>query len=122
MDINLSERIRTARKRAGLTQTALAKRLKIALPTLNKYENNHRIPSAELLSRMAILLDCEPGWLLSGEGAGADRVAEATPGFGDPQIALIVKMLYDMDKEAKDDALRYLEAQKLWREKKLKEG
>jgi transcriptional regulator with XRE-family HTH domain len=64
----LFERIRLARKTAGMTQEALAQKLEIAYPTLNKYEKGRRIPDARLLNRMAAILDCDPGWLLSGEG------------------------------------------------------
>ena len=69
MNKKLGDRIALARKRAGLTQEELAKKLDIAYPTLNKYERGHRIPDAELLSRMVKLLDCDPGWLLTGEGS-----------------------------------------------------
>lgn len=72
MLISLGDRIKHARNRAGLTQVELAKKLKIAYPTLNKYEREHRIPDASLLSRMAKILGCDPGWLLSGENTDPD--------------------------------------------------
>ncbi len=67
MGKELGQRIRVARKAMKLTQEKLAKKLGIAYPTLNKYENGHRTPDAELLSMMSTILDCDPGWLLSGE-------------------------------------------------------
>jgi len=63
---NLGERIKDARLKAGITQADAAKMLSIAFPTFNKYENNHRIPDAELLNRMVDLFGCDPGWLLTG--------------------------------------------------------
>lgn len=68
MGINLGKRIKLARSRAGLTQAELSQQLGITYPTLNKYERGHRMPGAELISRMAKLLECDPGWLVSGEG------------------------------------------------------
>ncbi len=73
MLISLGKRIKQARNRAGLTQVELAGKLEIAYPTLNKYERGHRIPDASLLSRMAKLLGCDPGWLLSGENTDTDH-------------------------------------------------
>jgi len=64
----LSERLKIARKRAGLTQVRLAEKLGITYPTVNRYERGHRIPDADLLARIAEILDCDPGWLLSGHG------------------------------------------------------
>ncbi len=72
MIISIGDRIKHARNRAGLTQVELARKLKIAYPTLNKYERGHRIPDASLLSRTAKLLECDPGWLLSGEDTVSD--------------------------------------------------
>lgn len=69
MDNKIGERIKKARKRAGFTQEALAEKLGIAYPTLNKYEKSHRTPDSALLSRMVTILDCDAGWLLTGEGS-----------------------------------------------------
>lgn len=78
MDSSLADRIKLARKKAGLTQVNLAGKLGIAYPTLNKYERGHRIPDASLLNRMANVLGCSPGWLLSGKDtdAGAQPVPD----------------------------------------------
>ena len=72
MDNLLGDRIKKMRKRAGLTQTKLAEKLGIAYPTLNKYERGHRTPDAALLNRLAKLIECDPGWLLSGESPDID--------------------------------------------------
>jgi len=68
MDTYLGERIKIARKKAGLTQGELAKKVGITYPTLNKYEKNHRVPNSQILDRIARELNCDPGWLLSGAG------------------------------------------------------
>lgn len=64
---NIGDRIKTARKRVGITQGELAKRVGVSLQTLNKYEKGHRTPDARLLGMVAKELCCDPGWLLSGE-------------------------------------------------------
>src|SRR3970040_473566 len=64
---NIGNRIKTARKRAGITQGDLAKRVGVSLQTLNKYEKGHRTPDARLLGSIVKELGCDPGWLLSGE-------------------------------------------------------
>ncbi len=47
--------------------------LGITYPTLNRYERGHRTPDADLLNRMAKILECDPGWLLSGKGEDDDN-------------------------------------------------
>jgi SOS-response transcriptional repressor LexA len=84
MIINLGDRIRIARKRAGLTQEKLAEKIGITYPTMNKYERGHRIPSAELLARIAKILGCDPGWLLSGEGSSIE--AQPVPALPTPVL------------------------------------
>ena len=71
--ISLGERIRDARKGAGLTQADLADKLDIALPTLSKYEKGHRSPDALLLSRMVKILECDPVWLLMGSQSTSEK-------------------------------------------------
>lgn len=68
MDKKLNKRIIIARKSKGFTQKLLAQKLDISLPTMNHYETGKRIPSAGLLAELAKVVDCDAGWLLSGEG------------------------------------------------------
>jgi SOS-response transcriptional repressor LexA len=68
MNNNLGDRIKKARNKAGFTQGELAKKVGITYPTLNKYEKNHRVPNSQILGRIAKELNCNPGWLLTGEG------------------------------------------------------
>lgn len=119
MNMILAERICHARKRAGLTQADLAERLKIALPTLNKYEKGHRIPDAELLSRMADILNCDPGWLLS----GVEIVAEEPVNYGlDSVSQRIMTGLTGLDEKSREDVLKFIEGQLLWLKSKQLQG
>src|SRR3989304_3076994 len=67
MTNNIGDRLKTARKKVGITQGELAKRVGVSLQTLNKYERGHRTPDARLLGIIVKELGCDPGWLLSGE-------------------------------------------------------
>lgn len=64
----LHDRIKEARSASGLLQSEVAEKLDIAVQTYNKYEKGHRIPDSDHLNRMVKIFDCDPGWLLSGEG------------------------------------------------------
>jgi transcriptional regulator with XRE-family HTH domain len=103
-----------------MTQKALAMKLDIAYATLNKYEKGHRLPDALLLGRIASVLDCDPGWLLSGRGEmSPNRGDESPAGLGEPpdpldnRIMQLVKGLPDADKR---DILKMAEEKRLLRE------
>lgn len=50
-------RIKKARKKAGLTQLQLAKKVGINREYLSRIENNHSSPSLELLRKIANVLE-----------------------------------------------------------------
>lgn len=68
MTNKINKRIIISRKSKSFTQKYLAGKLEISLPTMNHYETGKRMPSAELLAKLAQVVECDPGWLLSGEG------------------------------------------------------
>lgn len=81
--------VRRARRRAGLTQAALAEMLAISPSYLNLIERNQRPLSAALLVRLAEQIDFDPRALAAGEpGGGAEairrRLADAM--FADLEI------------------------------------
>ncbi len=106
-DNQLGKRIKQARKKVGLTQMKLAKKIGVAYPTLNKYENGHRTPDSMLLANMADILDCDSGWLLSGKSAFN----------GDVELSEIVNILQNDLPEAKEFVLMVLKGKK-----QVKEG
>lgn len=61
------ERIRSARKKANMTQTELAKKLNIPYQSIGQWERNLRNPKQETLRRLAQALDCDVLWLLWGD-------------------------------------------------------
>lgn len=61
------QRIKEARKKAGLTQKELGAKLGVAYQTLAQWENDLRNPKQETIQRIANALDCDFYWLLWGE-------------------------------------------------------
>lgn len=67
MFIKLGDRIRMARKNAGLTQAELAEKIGKAFGSINNYERGHRLPDAQVLKNICEITGANPGWLLTGE-------------------------------------------------------
>lgn len=61
------QRIKAARKRAGLTQKELGSRLGVSYQTVAQWENDLRSPKQETLQRIATALACDFYFLLFGE-------------------------------------------------------
>ena len=81
--------VRRLRRRAGLTQAAMAEMLAVSPSYLNLIERNHRPLSASLLVRMAEQFDLDPRTLAAGEpggGAVAIRRRLADPLFADLEV------------------------------------
>jgi predicted transcriptional regulator/DNA-binding XRE family transcriptional regulator len=81
--------VRRLRRRAGLTQAAMAEVLAISPSYLNLVERNQRPVSATLLVRLAERFDFDPRGLAAGEpggGAAAIRRRLADPMFADLEI------------------------------------
>jgi SOS-response transcriptional repressor LexA len=108
MGKELGQRIKAARKGiAGLTQEKLAKKLGIAYPTLNKYENGHRTPDADLLAQMATILDCDPGWLLSGEEGDLEKLPKPK-GVSVFRTPVLNKISSEFPKNASKEVMSYI--------------
>lgn len=101
-----------------------AKQIGVSFPGYQNYEYGERVPPGPVLTRIAELCGVSVDWILTGQEAGADRVAQPDEPYLDDLSKKIVDMLQGMNKEQKREALRFIEGQKLLadREKKLKEG
>lgn len=60
--------IKKARERLGLSQIDVAKSLEITQGSVSQWENGLSLPRAELLPKLAALLNCTVDELLSGSG------------------------------------------------------
>ena len=64
----LGERLKKAREYAGLSQEALAKKLKIGKRTLIDYEKGASEPKVSIVKNIAEICNVNTNWLLTGEG------------------------------------------------------
>ena len=62
----LSENIKTIRKNKGLTQEELASKLNVVRQTVSKWEKGLSVPDAELLKKLAEVLETDVSTLLGG--------------------------------------------------------
>lgn len=83
--MNLSQRIKAARKHAGLTQRQLAEAVKVEQPLISQLETGKTLKSAHI-AQMAKVCGVSAIWLASGEGEmlQGDSIKESTVEPGPP--------------------------------------
>lgn len=75
----LNENIKSLRKNKGLTQDELANRLNVVRQTVSKWEKGYSVPDAEMLQRIAEVLDVDVSRLLGAsikQNENVDIIAE----------------------------------------------
>ncbi len=76
--MTLGEKIKTARKNAGLTQEQMAEKLMISRPAITKWESDKGIPDIENLKAISKLLDVSLDYLLNdGEDIDLNVIKES---------------------------------------------
>lgn len=70
---SIGERIRAARKGAGLNQAALAARIGVTQPAVASWESGHHDPRRLMLARIAEALGVSVGWLAGGARSEIER-------------------------------------------------
>ena len=63
----LASRIHTLRKGLGLSQLELAKRIEVSKAQMNRYENQGVQPPADVLNKMADVLETSVDFLINGD-------------------------------------------------------
>ena len=96
------DRLAAAREVRGMTQKALARRIGVALKTLEGWENDMREPRANKLQMVAGLLDVSMSWLLTGEGKGVDP----DPAADMPELAELLNEMRQLRTEMQRSAER----------------
>lgn len=96
----IAERIREARKSAGLSQGQVAKLMGLHRPSISEIEAGNRRVSADELSKLADLLDVSVAWLVGD--------APETVETDDPRIQLAARELKKLKPEDLDRLLRLL--------------
>ena len=94
----LQENIRAFRQKKGMTQEELASRLHVVRQTVSKWEKGLSVPDAELLIRLAEVLEVSVAQLLGGEAATA---TEEKPGAMIEQLSRINEQLAIKNRRAK---------------------
>ena len=64
MDMNIAERIKSSRKSKGFTQVELAENMGISPMTIRRWEWGERTPNAELIPKLAEVLDVSVEYLM----------------------------------------------------------
>lgn len=72
-DATIGDRIRLARKRAGLNQAALAERLGVSQPAVANWESGVHDPRRVVLAKLADALGTSLDWLADGARSPAER-------------------------------------------------
>ena len=114
--MKLNIRIRTARLRAGLTQTALAQRLGVSRTAVVNWESgsNRARPSAERLEEICRITGVAWEWLATGRGQAtlsADSILAVDAEFvDDPVERRLLQAFRDRDPSIKQAILTLLEA------------
>lgn len=76
--MSIASIVKEARRRAGLTQAALAKRAGVPKSTVGRIESGARAPSAELVERLVRAAGLEVTISLSAPDPGTDSLFERT--------------------------------------------
>ena len=98
----LQENIRAFRQKKGMTQEELASRLHVVRQTVSKWEKGLSVPDAELLIRLAEVLEVSVAQLLGGE---AETATEDKPDAMIEQLSRINEQL----------AIKNRRATRLWK-------
>ena len=94
----LQENIRAFRQKKGMTQEELASRLHVVRQTVSKWEKGLSVPDAELLIRLAEVLEVSVAQLL---GSEAEAETEEKPDAMIEQLSRINEQLAIKNRRAK---------------------
>ena len=94
----LQENIKAFRQKKGMTQEELASRLHVVRQTVSKWEKGLSVPDAELLIRLAEVLEVSVAQLLGGE---AETAMEEKPDAMIEQLSRINEQLAIKNRRAK---------------------
>lgn len=68
---SIGERLKERRKKFGLTQSQLAKKVHVSASHISYFECGKRIPSSRALNLLSEVLECSTDWLLKGSNSQA---------------------------------------------------
>lgn len=98
----IAERLKEARKLAGLSQNRVAKMLGLHRPTISEMEAGNRRVSADELARLAEIYDVSVAWLV---GTGPEKID-----VEDPRLELAARELTKLKPDDLERLLKLLAA------------
>jgi putative transcriptional regulator len=96
----LGENIKICRQKKQLTQEALAARLHVTRQTISKWEKNYSVPDAEMLVRLAEILEVQTGQLLGTEADNEAQTAQEKNALAE-QLANIAEQMAIKNRRSK---------------------
>lgn len=72
MGVFFGDRIRDARKAAGLTQRQLAERLGVSNTSISNWEKGLSRPDADMIQKLCVILSLQPNYFYGTESAPAE--------------------------------------------------
>lgn len=91
--MKFNEKIVYCRKRAGLSQEALAERLGVSRQAVSKWENGESTPDLEKLSRMSKVFGVSADWLLSQEEPAEPAPTQRKPDWVDTLPGMLGRLV-----------------------------
>jgi transcriptional regulator with XRE-family HTH domain len=102
---DLGKRIQELRKQAGLSQTELASKIGVSYPQMSRYEVKGVQPPADVLKRLADVLNTSVDYLVSGN---TEEKAKAT--LKDSKLLSLFKSVESMNDEDKNVVTKLISA------------
>lgn len=96
----LNENMKTLRKNKGFTQEELASRLNVVRQTVSKWEKGYSVPDAELLKKIADVLETDVSTLLG------------SPVAADANVDIVAEQLSRINEQL---AIKNRRSRKLWK-------
>ncbi len=94
----LPERLRECRKKQGLTQRDVARRIDMSPSLISSYESGERTPSLDVLLSLSYLYKCTTDYLLGRKIAASPSPELDINGLSSEQIAVLRDLLRVMKK------------------------
>ena len=98
MILNIADRIRCLRDKAGMTQTYLAKRLGISRNAVNSWEMSLSVPSLANFAEMAQIFHVSADYLLS----TSDRMLVDISSLSSEEQEIVLKMIECLEKSSSE--------------------
>lgn len=115
--MTIGERMRDARKAKGLTQAALAEKVRLKRNTIANYKTNNIEPSERSVFDICAVLGINEKWLLAGEGEMLRQLSEDEElelifdqihMSTDPTIRAIIRTYWKLPDNAKDAVRQFI--------------